>query len=138
MPAGEPLLGCSRGDRQLLGHDLKNGDASSGHARDCSPTPGRHAPGDRRSGLAYMNRGVGSSREFMVVVAAAGAGWLRCAHAYIGARGAAQDVIGAISAAAHYLPGRPFGRQRGPGARRARLDIRSGGLAAIGEVGHAA
>lgn len=61
------------------------------------------------------------------------------AHAYIGARYAAQDVIGAIGAAAHSLPGRPFGRQRGPGARRARLDIRSGGLAAVGEVvGHAA
>ncbi len=50
MPAGDPVLGRSRGHRQLLGHDLKNGDASSGHARDCSPTPGRHAPGDRRSG----------------------------------------------------------------------------------------
>jgi len=50
MPAGDPVLGCSRGNRQLLGHDLKNGDASSGHARDCSPTPGRRAPGDRHSG----------------------------------------------------------------------------------------
>ena len=48
MPAGEPVLGSSRGHRQLLGHDLKNSNASSGHARDCSPTPGRRA---RRSPL---------------------------------------------------------------------------------------
>ena len=50
MPTGNPVLGCSRGNRQLLGHDLKNSDASSGHARDCSPTPGRCTPGDRRCG----------------------------------------------------------------------------------------
>ena len=56
MPAGDPVLGCSRGNRQLLGHDLKNSDASSGHARDCQPTPGRSAPGDRRSGLALRAR----------------------------------------------------------------------------------
>jgi hypothetical protein len=80
-----------------------------------------------------MNRGVVSSVSswWSLLVVLDGCA---VAHAYIGARGAAQDVIGAISAAAHSLPGRPFGRQRGPGARRARLDIRSGGLAAIGEV----
>ncbi len=50
MPAGDPVLGGSRSDRQLLGNDLKNSDMSSGHAPDCSPTPGRTAPGDRRSG----------------------------------------------------------------------------------------
>lgn len=27
MPAGEPALGCCSSDRQLLGHDLENGDA---------------------------------------------------------------------------------------------------------------
>src|SRR4051794_8678329 len=43
VPAGDPILGGSRADRQLLGRDLKNGDASSGHASDCSPTPGRRA-----------------------------------------------------------------------------------------------
>src|ERR1700693_4598454 len=52
MPAGDPVLGSSRRHRQLLGNDLKYSDMSSGHARDCSPTPGQHAPGDRRSGLA--------------------------------------------------------------------------------------
>jgi len=50
MPAGEPVLGSSRGDRQLLRHDLKNSNASSGHARDCQPTPGQARTGDRRSG----------------------------------------------------------------------------------------
>ena len=50
MPAGEPVLGSSRGDRQLLRHDLKDSNASSGHARDRQPTPGRRAPGDRRCG----------------------------------------------------------------------------------------
>jgi len=41
MPAGDPVLGSSRSDRQLLRNDLKNSNASSGHARDCSPTPGQ-------------------------------------------------------------------------------------------------
>src|SRR5436305_14804770 len=50
MPAGEPVLGSSRGDRQLLGNDLKTRNASNRHARDCQPTPGQAAPGDRRSG----------------------------------------------------------------------------------------
>ena len=52
MPAGDPELGRSRGDRQLLGNDLKNSNTRSGHARDCPPTPGQAAPGDRRYGLA--------------------------------------------------------------------------------------
>ena len=52
MPAGEPVLGSSRGDRQLLGNDLKNSNASKRHARDSQPTPGQGAPGDRRSGVA--------------------------------------------------------------------------------------
>src|SRR3954451_17326816 len=46
--------------------------------------------------------------------------WPLFAQAYIGARGAARDVIGAVVAAAHSLPGRPVGRQPRPGARRAR------------------
>jgi hypothetical protein len=46
MPAGDPVLGGGLGDRQLHGHDLKNSDASSGHAGDCSPTPGRRPPGE--------------------------------------------------------------------------------------------
>jgi hypothetical protein len=49
MPAGDPELGRSRGDRQLLRNDLENSDTRSGHARDCPPTPGQAAPGDRRS-----------------------------------------------------------------------------------------
>ena len=52
MPAGEPVLGSSRGDRQLLGHDLENSNTRSGHARDCPPTPGQATPGDRRCGVA--------------------------------------------------------------------------------------
>ena len=52
MPAGDPELGRSRGDRQLLGNDLENSNTRSGHARDCPPTPGQAAPGDRRYGLA--------------------------------------------------------------------------------------
>jgi hypothetical protein len=59
------------------------------------------------------------------------------AHAYIGARGAAQEVVGAIDAAAHSLPGRPNGRQAKRGARRARgppsgraLTVTPGGQAA--------
>ena len=39
MPAGDPELGRRRGDRQLLGNDLKNSNTRSGHARDCPPTP---------------------------------------------------------------------------------------------------
>ncbi len=39
MPAGEPVLGSSGGDRQLLGNDLKDSNASMRHARDCQPTP---------------------------------------------------------------------------------------------------
>jgi hypothetical protein len=54
------------------------------------------------------------------IVADVHARWLLFAQAYIGARGAAQDVIGAVVAAAHSLPGRPVGRQPSPGARRAR------------------
>ena len=50
MPAGEPVLGSSRGDRQLLGNDLKNSNTSTRHARDCQPTPGQARAGDRRSG----------------------------------------------------------------------------------------
>jgi hypothetical protein len=50
VPTGDPVLGCSIGDRQLLGHHLEDSNASSGHARDCSPTPERRAPSDRRSG----------------------------------------------------------------------------------------
>jgi hypothetical protein len=50
MPAGDPVLGGSCGNGQLLGNDLKDSNASSGHARDCSPTPGQAAPGDRRCG----------------------------------------------------------------------------------------
>ena len=48
MPTGDPVLGSSRGHRQLLGDDLKNSDTSLGHAGDCSPAPGRRA---RRSPL---------------------------------------------------------------------------------------
>ena len=48
MAARDPVLGSSRGDRQLLRNDLKDSNASSGHARDRSPTPGQAAPGDRR------------------------------------------------------------------------------------------
>src|SRR5207237_2058558 len=50
MPAGEPVLGSSRGDRQLLGNNLKNSNASKRHAHDCQPTPGQARTGDRRSG----------------------------------------------------------------------------------------
>src|ERR1700677_5029483 len=50
MPTGDPVLGSSRGDRQLLRNDLKDSNASSGHARDCRPTAGQAAPGDRRCG----------------------------------------------------------------------------------------
>ena len=50
MPAGEPVLGGGSGHGQLLGNDLENSDTGSGHARDCSPTPGQRTPGDRRSG----------------------------------------------------------------------------------------
>ena len=50
MPAGEPVLGSSSGDRQLLGNDLKDSNASMRHARDCQPTPGQARTGDRRSG----------------------------------------------------------------------------------------
>ena len=39
MPAGDPVLGSSRGDRQLLGNDLEDSNTSSGHARDCQPHP---------------------------------------------------------------------------------------------------
>ena len=49
MPAGEPVLGSSSGDRQLLGNDLKDSNASMRHARDCQPTPGQARTGDRRS-----------------------------------------------------------------------------------------
>lgn len=49
MPAGDPELGRSRGDRQLLGNNLENSDTRSGHAHDCPPTPGQAAPGDRRN-----------------------------------------------------------------------------------------
>src|SRR5947209_13798117 len=41
MPAGDPELGRSRGDRQPLGNDLENSDTRSGHTRDCPPTPGQ-------------------------------------------------------------------------------------------------
>jgi hypothetical protein len=50
MPAGDPELGRSRGDRQLLRNDLENSTTRSGHARDCPPTPGQAASGGRRSG----------------------------------------------------------------------------------------
>ena len=50
MPAGDPELGRSRGDPQLLGNDLENSNTRSGHARECPPTPGQAAPGDRRYG----------------------------------------------------------------------------------------
>jgi len=50
MPAGDPELGRSRSDRQLLGNDLENSNTRSRHARDCPPTPGQATPGDRRSG----------------------------------------------------------------------------------------
>jgi hypothetical protein len=49
MPAGEPVLGSSSGDRQLLGNDLKNSNASMRHARDCRPTPGQARTDARRS-----------------------------------------------------------------------------------------
>ena len=50
MPAGDPVLGSGSGDRQLLGNDLEDSNTRSGHARDCPPTPGQAAPGDRRCG----------------------------------------------------------------------------------------
>ena len=54
MPAGEPVLGSSRGDRQLLGNDLKNSNTSSGHARDCPPTPGQARPAIAAPALAPL------------------------------------------------------------------------------------
>ena len=50
MPAREPVLGSSSGDRQLPGNDLNDSNASRRHARDCQPTPGQARTGDRRSG----------------------------------------------------------------------------------------
>jgi hypothetical protein len=50
MPAGEPILNRGSGRGQPLGNDQENSDTGTGHARDCSPTPGQTAPGDRRSG----------------------------------------------------------------------------------------
>ena len=39
MPAGEPVLGSSSGNRQLLGDDLKNSDASYGTCPRLSAHP---------------------------------------------------------------------------------------------------
>ena len=66
MPAGEPALGSSSSNRRLLGNDLKDSDASSGHARDCQPTPGQARTGDRRSGPRFArasatNAGLGAT-----------------------------------------------------------------------------
>src|SRR4051794_15352067 len=52
MPAGDPVRGGSRGDRQLVGNDLKDSDTSTGHARASNP-PGRRA---RRSPLRHSLR----------------------------------------------------------------------------------
>jgi hypothetical protein len=66
MPAGKPVLGSSSGDRQLLGNDLKDSNASLRHARDCQPTPGQERTGDRRSGTrsaraSATNAGLGET-----------------------------------------------------------------------------
>ena len=54
MPAGDPVLGSSRGDRQLLRNDLKDSNASSGHARDSSAHP--RTSRARRSPLRHSLR----------------------------------------------------------------------------------
>ena len=54
MPAGDPVLGNSRGDRQLLRNDVKDSNASSGHARDCPATPGRARPAIAAGALAPL------------------------------------------------------------------------------------
>ncbi|HEY8770235.1 MAG TPA: hypothetical protein VIM03_06810, partial [Thermoleophilaceae bacterium] len=51
--------------------------------------------------FAYMNREpLSNGGSFLASFAGC-----RSAHAYIGARGAAQEVVGAFGAAAHSLPG---------------------------------
>ena len=66
MPAGEPVLGSSSGNRQLLGNNLKDSNASMRHARDCQATPGQARTGDRRSGTrsaraSATNAGLGET-----------------------------------------------------------------------------
>jgi hypothetical protein len=39
MPAGEPVLGSGLGDRQLLGDNFENSNASTGHPRTLAPSP---------------------------------------------------------------------------------------------------
>ena len=54
MPAGEPVLDSSSRDRQLLGNDLKDSNASKRHARDCQPTPGQARPAIAAPALAPL------------------------------------------------------------------------------------
>ena len=44
MPAGEPVLGSGLGDRQLLGDDLEDSNASTRHPRTVRPPPDDPAP----------------------------------------------------------------------------------------------
>jgi len=44
MPAGEPVLGSSSSNGQLVGNDLENSNTGSGHARKVAPAPDA-APG---------------------------------------------------------------------------------------------
>lgn len=49
-PAGLPVLGGGRSNRQLLGNDLENADMGARHAAARPPAPGGIAAGDRRYG----------------------------------------------------------------------------------------
>src|SRR3954449_1403002 len=49
MPAREPVLGSSVGDRRLVGNNLQDSDVSTGHARHANPPTGWRRS---RSGIA--------------------------------------------------------------------------------------
>jgi hypothetical protein len=52
MLTGEPVLDSRLGDRQLMGDDLENSNADTGHALRLSAAPRTRRAGDRRYGIA--------------------------------------------------------------------------------------
>jgi hypothetical protein len=56
VPAGEPVLGSSSGDGQLVGDDLENSNAGSRHARQGHPHPGGTPGKDDQPGARPMSR----------------------------------------------------------------------------------